>query len=123
VRLGRFGRYVLWQVPGWIIAAAAIATLCWLAELPAWLVWAGVGAAVLKDLVMYRTVRDTLRPPTGLIGARGRAVERLAPGGYVKIEGELWRAEASRGEIAAGAEVVVREAHGLTLRVDAAPPS
>jgi membrane protein implicated in regulation of membrane protease activity len=120
--MSRLARYLLWQAPGWIIVAAALATLCWLAGLPAWIVGLGVTAVVVKDLVMYRAVRDTLQPPTGLVGARGRAVERLAPAGYVKVDGELWRAEAVGGEIAAGAAIVVRETRGLTLRVDAAEP-
>jgi membrane-bound ClpP family serine protease len=72
---------------------------------------------------MYRVVRHTLDPPRGpLLGARGRAVERLDPSGYVRVDGELWRAEAMDGEIAAGAQVVVREADGLTLRVESAAP-
>ena len=72
---------------------------------------------------MYPVMRDTFRPPRrGLVGARGQAVERLAPAGYVKVEGELWRAEAAGAEIAAGTAIVVREARGLTLRVEAAGP-
>jgi membrane protein implicated in regulation of membrane protease activity len=113
-------RYLLWQAPGWIIVAAALATLCWLATLPAWIVGVGVAAVVVKDLVMYRAIREALQPPPAPVGLRGRAVERLAPAGYVRIDGELWRAEAVRGEIAAGADVVVREVRGLTLRVEAA---
>jgi membrane protein implicated in regulation of membrane protease activity len=119
----RLTRYLLWQVPGWIVAAAVIAVVQWSTGLPAWVVPAGVLAFVVKDLVMYRVVRDSLGPPrAGLVGARGRAVERLAPEGYVKIEGELWRAEAAGGEIPAGAEVIVRGARGLTLRVEMADP-
>jgi membrane protein implicated in regulation of membrane protease activity len=119
----RFGRYLLLQAPGWLAVAAALAVLGWLAGLPAWVVPAGVGVVALKDLLMYRVVRHTLDPPRArLLGARGRAVERLAPGGYVRVDGELWRAETAGGEIPAGAEVVVREANGLTLRVEPAAP-
>jgi membrane protein implicated in regulation of membrane protease activity len=116
----RFARYLLWQAPGWIAVAAALAVLGWLAGLPAWVVPVGVAAVVVKDLAMYRVVRHTLDPPrTRLLGARGRAVERLAPAGYVRVDGELWRAETTGGEIAAGAEIVVRALNGLTLQVEA----
>jgi membrane protein implicated in regulation of membrane protease activity len=116
----RLARYLLWQAPGWIAVAAALAVLGWLAGLPAWVVPVGVAAVVVKDLAMYRVVRHTLDPPrTRLLGARGRAVERLAPVGYVRVDGELWRAETTGREVAAGAEVVVREVNGLTLRVEA----
>jgi membrane-bound serine protease (ClpP class) len=117
----RFARYVLWQVPGWIAVTAALAALRWAVDLSIWIVPAGMVAVIVKDLAMYRAVRDTLVPPRArLLGARGRAVERLAPVGYVRVEGELWRAETAGGEIAAGAAVVVREANGLTLRVEPA---
>jgi membrane protein implicated in regulation of membrane protease activity len=116
----RFARYLLLQAPGWITVAAALAVLGWLASLPAWIVPVGVAAVIVKDLAMYRIVRHTLDPPgTRLLGARGRAVERLAPVGYVRVDGELWRAETTGAEIAAGAEIVVRELNGLTLRVEA----
>ncbi len=116
----RFARYLLVQAPGWITVAAALAVLGWLAGLPAWIVPVGVAAVVVKDLAMYRFVRHTLDPPrVRLLGARGRAVERLAPVGYVRVDGELWRAETTGGEIAAGAGIIVREVHGLTLRVEA----
>jgi membrane protein implicated in regulation of membrane protease activity len=115
----RLARYLLWQAPGWITVAAALALLGWLAGLPAWLVPVGVAAVIVKDLAMYRVVRHTLDPPRArLLGARGRAVERLAPVGYVRVDGELWRAETTGGEIAAGAEILVRELNGLTLRVE-----
>jgi membrane protein implicated in regulation of membrane protease activity len=118
VVVSRFTRYLLWQAPGWIAVAGALAALCWLFVLPVWILPLGVAVVVVKDLAMYRIVRDTLRPPPGLAGARGRAIERLAPTGYVKIAGELWRAETTGAAIPAGADVVVRAVHGLTLSVE-----
>jgi membrane protein implicated in regulation of membrane protease activity len=113
-----FQRYLLLQAPGWLAVAAALAALHWLTGWPAWIVPAGLALSVAKDLVMYRVYRDTLRAPRpGLLGARGRAVERLAPRGYVRVQGELWRAETTAGPIEAGTEIVVRETRGLTLRV------
>src|SRR5262249_55425587 len=52
----------------------------------------------------------------GLVGARGRAVERLAPSGRVEVQGALWNAE-SDAPVEAGAEVMVMEVRQLTLRV------
>jgi membrane protein implicated in regulation of membrane protease activity len=118
-----FTRYLLMQTPGWLAVAAGLGVLRWLADLPIWIVPVGIAAFVAKDLAMYRVVRPTLRPPPErLVGIRGRAIERLAPTGYVRIEGELWRGEAIGGAIAAGAEVVVRESRGLTLHVEPAGP-
>jgi membrane protein implicated in regulation of membrane protease activity len=115
-------RYLVLQLPGWVAVAAALIVLHWLTGWPAWIVPAGLGLFVAKDLVMYRLVRDTLRSaPPGLVGVRGRAVEALAPRGWVRVAGELWRAETTGPAIAAGEEVVVREVRGLTLRVEAGP--
>ena len=120
----RFRRYLLWQAPSWVAVGAALLALSGLADLPLWIVPLWVAAFVTKDLLMYRVVRHTLEPPrTRLVGARGRAVERLAPVGYVRVDGELWRAETSGAEIEAGAPIVVREASGLTLRVEPAGPA
>lgn len=119
----RLGRYLLLQAPGWIPVAAALAVLSWLAGLPAWIVPVGVAAVVVKDLVMYRALSPTLDPPVPrLLGTRGRAVERLAPSGYVRVDGELWRAQTDGVVIDAGSEIVVRGASGLTLRVEPAGP-
>ena len=102
----RFRRYLLWQAPGWVAVGAALLALSGLADLPVWIVPLGVAAFVTKDMVMYRVVRHTLEPPRArLVGARGRAVERLAPVGYVRVDGELWRAETSRrGDRGRGAD-------------------
>jgi membrane protein implicated in regulation of membrane protease activity len=123
MRLGPFTYYLAWQAPSWIAVAAALLLLRWLADLPVWVVAVGVAAVVVKDLAMYRVLRPTLQPPrVRLVGARGCAVEPLAPTGYVRVEGELWRAEAAGAPIAAGTDVVVCEANGLTLRVEPAGP-
>jgi membrane-bound ClpP family serine protease len=119
-----FLRYLLWQVPGWLLVGLLLMMLCALAGLSLWIVVLGVAAFVVKDVLMYRVVGSSFEPAReGLLGARGRAVERLAPGGWVRVEGELWRAETVGGEIEAGAEIVVRGARGLTLRVEAVRPA
>lgn len=113
-----FQRYLLLQAPGWLAVAAVLATLHWLIRWPAWIVPAGLALAVVKDVLMYRVYRGTLRPPRpALVGAHGRAVERLAPRGYVRVAGELWRAETMAATIDPGVEIVVRDVQGLTLRV------
>lgn len=59
------------------------------------------------------------RPHLGasaMLGRRAVALERLDPRGRVRLDGELWNAEA-QGSIDAGAEVEVTGVEGLTLRV------
>jgi len=115
------GRYLLWQLPGWVLAGLLVLWLTALVALPGWAAAALLAAVILKDLGLFPLLRgafvDAGRSP--LLGARGQAVEPLTPVGYVKVGGELWRARARGGPIPAGAPVVVRESRGLTLIVDA----
>lgn len=56
----------------------------------------------------------------GLIGAHGVARGTLAPEGMVVVAGEVWRATAEGGDVAAGSAVEVVAMDGLRLRVRAA---
>ena len=51
-----------------------------------------------------------------LIGRRALVVDGLGPRGRVRLDGEVWNAEAA-GHVEVGAEVVVIGVEGLTLRV------
>jgi membrane protein implicated in regulation of membrane protease activity len=95
-------------------------------ELPAW-AWGAAAVPVAKDLLLYPAARKAFGPPrvgpTVLVGATARAVEALAPSGYVRVRGELWRAvlaDAS-ARAPAGAVLIVRAVSGLTLVVEPAP--
>ncbi len=54
---------------------------------------------------------------TDMLGMSGKATSRLAPKGFVRIEGELWEAKAEKGVIDVGAEVTVIAQEGLKLIV------
>ena len=115
--------YVLWQLPGWCLTGSVALWVAALTGLPAWAAGALVGLVMLKDFALFPAMRVVFRPPRvdeRLVGARGRAVELLAPGGYVRVHGELWKAEARAAgrQIEAGTPIVVREARGLTLLVE-----
>ena len=110
-------RYLVWQIPGWVVIAAVAVVVQGIAAVPWWVAGLFVGAWIVKDLVMYRVLRQALRPARNPmpVGAHGQTVE----GGYVRVGGELWRAEARDGRtIAAGVDVVVRGARGLSLVVE-----
>lgn len=119
-----FGRYLGFQVPGWILVAGALlAAVHWwqLAESMAWLLLA---LFVAKDLVMFRFVRRAYEPSSGggvraLLGSSAVAHEALTPSGYVRVGSELWRAELREGGTAqAGSGLRVVELSGMTLIVD-----
>lgn len=117
-------KYLVLQIPGWILAAVGLALLKQWVDLPLWaalgifLVW------VIKDMVLFPFVRQAYESSgrTGaeqLIGAEGIATEPLAPSGYIRVGRELWRAEALGTDtpIAPGSRVRVQGVRGLTLLI------
>jgi membrane-bound ClpP family serine protease len=122
-----FARYLLFETPGWIVAAAVLALLVHMGELGARTAWVLLAVFVAKDFALYPVLRVGYQPsaPDGsasLIGALGTARERLDPAGWVRVGAELWRAELARGHppIEAGAPVRVVAVEALTLRVEPA---
>ncbi len=117
-------RYVLFQIPGWILAMLLLgAAHRWLGlSIP---VAAGLFLLfVAKDFLLYPFVRKAYEPDprTGtelLIGCVGLTRQRLDPEGYVLVKGELWRAVADPPEQAIPPEtpVLICAVSGLTLRV------
>ena len=97
-----FWRYTAFQIPGWLLASAVAWWLHRHAGVP---LWAAAGlplAWVIKDYALYPFLRfayeaDQRRPIERLIGVEGAAVEPLAPDGYVRVRGELWRARRMSG--------------------------
>ena len=117
------GAYLLWQLPGWVGLAVALGWLTAWLDLPWWVAPLGVGLLALKDLALFPAIRQTFGPSRlgeRLIGAPGRTVEPLAPAGYVRVKGELWKARPRQAgrSIPGGCDIVVHDAHGLTLIVD-----
>ena len=87
--------------------------------------WGIIAGATLSTALFFSFIvgaglRAQRRPvETGaeaLVGARGRAVGKLAPAGQVRLRGELWNA-ISETEVDAGAEVEILGVERLTLRV------
>jgi membrane-bound ClpP family serine protease len=118
-----FARYLLLQTPSWILAATAGVAVSRLVGLPVWVGVLVLGLVVIKDLALFPALRVAFGPSSHLpwpIGERGHTVEPLEPAGYVRVNGELWRAEARQSAtgIAAGQPIVVQGACGLTLLVE-----
>jgi membrane protein implicated in regulation of membrane protease activity len=116
-------RYVLLQVPGWImVALGALGLWAW-NLVPGWLAAGIVTVWLVKDLALYPVVRRAFGPSEAaadrVVGETALAIERLDPRGYVRLRGELWRAELLNRDLSveAGEPVVVVRAEGLTLLV------
>ena len=117
-------RYILLNIPGLVAVILILIIIRHWVDLPAWLFWSIIGFWIIKDVVLFPVVwraYDWERPgrSRSMIGERGVARDRLAPSGYVRVRGELWRAE-KIGEgppIEEGQPVRVKKIDGLTLFV------
>ena len=127
-RRSPFLRYTAFQVPGWAVALGLAWWIQGSFDVPGWLAPAIPVAWIVKDMALYPLLRSAYEvneapPVERLIGRRGVAVEPLAPAGYVRIGGELWRARSDDATpIAAHLTVEVVGAEGLVLSVRNAEP-
>ena len=116
-------KYVLFQIPGWFIAATVLLFIARWQWLPNWLAVLGFCGWVLKDLLLYRFLRRAYEPsvtgPASLIGARGIAQGDLAPNGYIRVRGELWRAVVNPADnvVRSGTEVEIVSAQRMEVYV------
>jgi len=125
-----FLRYLVFQLPSWMLAAVVLGTLAWFETLPGWVAGALVTALVAKDLLLFPRLRRAYGPgPTdGAAAMRGALVEAdtsLRPGGYVRFGAERWRARLTdpKGCVEAGETVRVCEVDRLTLLVEPCRPA
>jgi membrane-bound serine protease (ClpP class) len=120
--------YTVQAILGWMLEEAIlVAVVLWLlpqfnVNLPLWALAILMVALAAYSYTMYRVGRSTflIRPKVAaetVIGDGGKVTKRLAPEGYVKVQGVLWKAICDEAELEIGDEVVVVGIEGLRLIV------
>jgi membrane protein implicated in regulation of membrane protease activity len=120
--------YTVQAILGWMLEEAIlVAAVLWLlpqfnVNLPLWLLAILMAALAVYSYTMYRVGRSTflIRPKVAaetVIGNGGKVTKRLAPEGYVKVHGVLWKATCVESELEVDDEVVVVGIEGLRLIV------
>ena len=120
-----FFRYLVLMIPGAAALTVVLVFIRHLYGLPNLLIVLVLVLWVLKDLLVFPFVwesYDVDRPGISgrVTGVEGTVIERLSPGGRVRVRGENWRAECIGREknIEKGALVRVVRRRGLTLFVE-----
>jgi len=120
-----FVRYMLFQVPGVILLYLLLILARQVVVLPTWFIWSLVASWVIKDLILFPAVwlaYDQKRSDdsSSMVGSRGIAEDLLDRSGYIRVHGELWKAEVmgNNPSIGKGKKVTVRGIRGLTLFVE-----
>ena len=121
------GYIVFSIITGLLEEAALAAVVLWLLPLlginiPIWGLILLMVAYGVKEGISYRIGaralgRKPVVSPEAMVGCCGKATTPLAPDGYVRVEGELWRALSTGPNIDKGDEIVVVEVKRLSLFV------
>ena len=124
IRNPAFWRYTAFQIPGWIIATVGAFWLHESLDVPTSIAFAILAAWVIKDYLLFPFLRsayevDRRLPIELMIGQKGKAVNELAPSGYIRVRGELWKAtlKPAQDHIGEGKPVEVTGLDGTTLIV------
>jgi membrane protein implicated in regulation of membrane protease activity len=119
-------KYWALQLPATVLVCMVVIALGERLAWPLWIVWTMVAIWVAKDAMLYPFLWRAYDPgdpaalPYPVEGAQGVAIDRIDPCGRVRVWGELWRAELSRGarRIERGEAVQVKARLGLTLLIE-----
>jgi membrane protein implicated in regulation of membrane protease activity len=120
--------YTVQAILSWMLEEAILmAVVLWLLPLlniniPLWVLGILMVALAVYSYVMYRVGIPTflMKPKVAaetIIGNNGKVTKRLAPEGYVKVRGVLWKAICDDAELEIGDDVIVVGIEGLRLIV------
>ncbi|MBN1974756.1 MAG: NfeD family protein [Sedimentisphaerales bacterium] len=117
-------KYILLQIPELVVLIIALALINRFITIPTWLMITIIVIWIGKDIALFPKVwksyvSDNPSPMEQLIGMNGIAMDSLNPDGYVKVKGELWKAEIRDLEfpLKEGDEIKVSDVEGMTLIV------
>ena len=118
-----FRTYLLVHAADWLL----LGLLGWAAvrwfEVAVWIPTAVVAAWIVKDLLLFPSMRWYYEPQPAerrIVGEEGEALTRIDPHGLARVHGETWQVHIRHGSdaIAAGECVRVRDVDGLHLFVE-----
>lgn len=118
-----FGRYLLFQLPGAVLAAAVLSLLVHYEQISHPIAYGLFALWVIGEIAMFPVMRvayeagATHTGSEAMVGAVGVADGDLDPEGHVRVGAERWRAVSQNGRIESGTAICVRGVRDLTLFV------
>ncbi len=121
--ISTLSKYFFLQLPELCLAAVILLLLHTYLALQWKFVWLIFILLLFKDAALYpfvwKSYASSHVPYKNLLGKQGVAIENIAPNGYGRVDGELWRIElvSSSDALHSGDTFVVERIDGLTLLV------
>ena len=120
--------YIIFNIATGLLKGAVLLSIVfwllplWGINIPIWGLALIIIAFLAYEIVTFKLGRRALeRKPViwsqAIVGRCGKATTDLKPDGYVRVDGELWRAYSDDTSINEGDDIVVVEMNKLTLRV------
>ena len=113
------------QIPGLILLIIALIILSRFINIKTWLIITIILIWIVKDIALFPKVWKAYdisspTPMEQLIRMDGIVMTSLNPVGYVKVKGELWKAEIRDAQFTAekGDKIEVVDARGMLLIVE-----
>ena len=110
------GSFIALPLPGWELLAASAVDAARQTLVSVALVMSGIFGFVVYKVAQARRMKVKAGPEQ-FIGMSGTVVSPLTPRGEVRVEGQIWKAEAVGAIVQAGEVVQVVGREGLILRV------
>lgn len=114
-------RYTVLQFPGLALLVLILILLNNSINIPTWAIWLSISISLILDAIMFPFVWRAYEKgdQNPMSGSKGIAHDRLSPTGYIRINGELWRAKVLKdhSDIEKDEVVTVKSMQGLTLIV------
>jgi membrane-bound ClpP family serine protease len=118
-------KYVVIQLAQTTVLVCVLLLVRHFVGIPAWLIATILAVWILKDVALFPKVWRAYAffdntPNKTLVGLEATVVFSLDPSGYVRIQGELWKAELRNPNSAAqrGDQTRVVDIKGTTLMVE-----
>ena len=118
-----FRTYLVVQVADWLLLGLLGWAMVQWFEAPLWIPAVILAAWIVKDLLLFPSMRRYYEPEPAerrIVGEEGEALTRIDPHGLARVHGEIWQVHLPRGSdaIARGECVRVRDVDGLHLCVE-----
>jgi len=117
-------RYGLLAIPGTVVLILVLIIAQHWVPIPFWLRITLILLWIAKEVILFPFIwraydHNRSEVSSSMIGKRGLTREKLAPIGYIRVQGELWQAEIMPGEpsIEKDKWVRIKKIEGLKLFV------